>query len=137
MISSVHHIGCLVENIEDATLTYTNLFPGGIVSKTFEIEEQRVYVKFVQVANLHIELVQPIDEQSTLFRILKKNPGFYHIGIFTGNMDAEIERLVQLGYRKLNKFKSAAFENRHCAFLYTPEMHLIELIEEALTPELA
>jgi hypothetical protein len=62
--------------------------------------------------------------------MLKKNPGFYHIGIHTNDIDGEIARLEGKGYRVLNKFRSGAFGNRYCAFLYNNELHLIELIEE-------
>jgi hypothetical protein len=42
----------------------------------------------------------------------------------------EIERLEKEGYRKVNKFRSSAFDNHYCCFLYNLEMHLIELIEK-------
>ena len=131
MISQVHHIGCLVHSIDDSIADYLILNPEGQISELFVIAEQKVHVRFFSIAGMQIEFVQPFDEQSTLFRQLKKNPGYYHIGIYTNDIDTEIERLEKNGYRKLNKFQSIAFGNRYCAFLYNLEMHLIELIEIA------
>jgi len=129
MIQSVHHIGCLVSDMNEAVADYLALYPQGEVSELFDITDQKVFVKFIKIAGLHIELVQPASEDSSLFRQLKKKPGFYHIGIFTDDIDSEIDRLEKEGYRKLNKFSSPAFNGRHCAFLYNLEEHLIELIE--------
>ncbi len=129
MITSVHHIGCLVPDVEEAIADYKILHPVGEVSALYVIEEQMVKVQFLKIENLFVEFVEPIGEQSSLYRQLKKNPGFYHIGIFTSNIDEEIDRLVKGGYRLLNKFPSPAFGNKFCAFLYNLEMHLVELIE--------
>ena len=129
MISTIHHIGCLVPDIEAAIEDYLILYPAGKLSELFEIQEQKVLVRFFEINGMHIEFVQPINEQSTLYRQLKKNPGYYHIGIFTDDIDTEIARLEEAGYRKLNKFTSPAFGNRYCAFMYNLEMHLVELIE--------
>ena len=130
MITSFHHIGCLVPDIKEAIADYKVLHPEGELSPLYEIDEQKVNVQFFSIQGTYIEFVQPTSEQSSLFKLLKKNPGFYHIGIYTDNIDREIERLENEGYRKINKFRSAAFENRYCAFLYNLEMHLIELIEK-------
>lgn len=129
MIKAFHHVGCLVSSIDEAIEDYKALHPTGEVSEIYDIDDQKVKVCFFTIGNTYIEFVEPNNEQSTLFKLLKKNPGFYHIGIFTDNIDAETERLELNGYRKINKFRSAAFNNRYCAFLYNNEMHLIELIE--------
>jgi len=129
MILSVHHVGCLVANIDDAIADYNILHPGGKVSEVFDIIDQRVKVCFFSIGIMCIEFVAPYGEESSLSKMLKKTPGFYHIGVYTDNISAEIERLENEGYRKVSQFKSSAFGNRFCAFLLNNEHHLIELIE--------
>ncbi len=130
MITAFHHIGCLVENIDIAVADYKILCPELIVSDVYDIEDQLVKVAFVNIGNTHIEFVEPYTTNTTLVKLLSKKPGYYHIGIFTDNIDDEIARLEENGYRFINKFRSMAFNNRFCAFLYNQEYHLIELIEK-------
>ena len=131
MIHSIHHVGCLVPDIADAVADYRLLHPEGEASPVSEVPEQKVKVCFFAIGAMHVEFVQPVDETSSLYRQLNKHPGYYHIGIYVSDIDAEIERLVQNGYRKVGKFVSPAFNDRYCAFLYNLEMHLVELIEQA------
>ncbi len=130
MITAFHHIGCLVENIADSVTDYKILCPNLVVSEIYDIEDQQVKVGFITIDNTNIEFVEPYSTNSTLLKLLNKKPGYYHIGIFTDNIDAEITRLEENGYRFINKFRSMAFNNRFCAFLYNIEYHLIELIEK-------
>ena len=132
MTLNIDHIGCLVPDIGEAIADYQLLHPGGAVSELFHIPAQAVNVQFFSFGNVRIELVQPLDESSSLFRMLKKNPGFYHIGVFTDDIDAEIARLEDSGYKSVNKFISPAFGGRYCAFMFNTQMQLIELIESSV-----
>ena len=125
----LHHIGCLVASLEEAVEDYRILYPSGTVSEVYDIEEQKVKVCFFKYGNINLEFVEPNGEGTALYRMLQKKPGFYHVGLFIDDIDAETERLEKEGYRKINKFRSAAFGNRYCVFLYNREMHMIELIE--------
>ena len=130
MITSFHHVGCLVHNIETAVADYRVLHPTGQLSDRYTIAGQGVYVQFFSIGETRIEFVQPFEDNEPLQRLLKKNAGYYHIAVCTDDLDAEIARLEQAGYRAVNKFRSAAFDGRYCAFLYNRELHLIELIEK-------
>jgi methylmalonyl-CoA/ethylmalonyl-CoA epimerase len=130
MISSLHHIGCLVTDLTVAIADYQLLHPAGMASAIFEIPDQKVKVQFYSIGDTQVEFVQPMDETSSLSQLLKKNAGYYHIGVYTDNIAAEITRLEDAGYRLVNKFRSAAFGDRYCAFMYNLEYHLIELIEQ-------
>ncbi len=131
MVSGFHHVGCLVSSISDAIEDYKILYPDGTVTDTWYIENQDVNVCFFTIGNTHIEFLEPQSTKSPLYKLLLKSLGFYHIAVFTTDINAEIERLESKGYKAVNLFQSPAFEGRYCAFLYNNEMHLIELIEEA------
>lgn len=129
-MSVIHHIGCLVADMNEAVSDYKILHPGGTISQLFHIADQNVYVQFFKFDNIHIEFVQPIDLSSTLGRMLKKTPGYYHIGIYTADIESEIARLEAEDYKLISKFSSEAFQGKFCAFLYNQHMHLVELIEQ-------
>lgn len=131
MQNILHHVGCLVENIEQALEDYSILFPESKKSIIYNIADQNVKVCFLEVStNVFIEFVEPLDLESTLAKMKKKGTSFYHIGIYVNNFDDELLRLESMGYRKINEFHSEAFQGKRCSFLYNNELHLVELIEK-------
>ncbi|HRH58747.1 MAG TPA: VOC family protein [Chitinophagales bacterium] len=125
-----HHVGLLVDNIEDSINHYITLFGEENVSKVFRIESQQVKVCFVKVGvESYIELVEPMHESSVVYKLLKKRVSYYHIGYKVQDIIASINRLEALNYKPMDLFYSEAFDGKRCIFLFTPEAHLIELIE--------
>lgn len=125
-----HHTGCLTENIETSKEVYKNTLGFSSVSETFYISNQQVKVCFIEVApEVFIELVEPQIETAFFAKILKSKNPFYHTGYFTGDFEKTLEELTGNGFYLVNRFNSEAFNNRLCAFLYTPQMQLIEIIE--------
>jgi len=128
-----HHLGCIVENIESTVHHYLALLGSAVeVSTTYEIEAQEVKVCFMSLGNgSWLELVESVNPNSTLNRMRKKKGiSFYHLGFQVDDIEQTISELETQDYRLLNRFSSEAFQGRTCCFLFTPEMHLIELIQK-------
>ncbi len=126
-----HHVGLLVENIEFSLLHYTELFGKQNISKVYEVTSQMVKVCFVKVGDgSYIELVEPLGEDSVVYKLLKKKISYYHIGYKVADISSKIIKLETLNYKAMEVFNSEAFNGAKCVFLFTPEAHLIELIEE-------
>ena len=128
----LHHIGCLVADIPEAIADYRVLHGEGLqVSQQYNIAPQKVSVCFLEIGEaVFLELVQPHEGNATLEKMLKKKPGFYHLGYLVSDISAEIDRLEKEEYRLISRFNSEAFEGRECAFLFNQEMHMIELIQD-------
>jgi methylmalonyl-CoA/ethylmalonyl-CoA epimerase len=126
----LHHLGCATESIEESKKIYVNNFGFSNVSETYIISKQNVKVCFIETApGVYIEFVEAISNNPFLTKILKSKNTFYHTGYFSNNLDADLENLIESNCYLVNRFESEAFGNRECAFLYTEEMHLIELIQ--------
>jgi methylmalonyl-CoA/ethylmalonyl-CoA epimerase len=126
-----HHIGTLTESIDDSLEIYQKLFDSGKPSEKIFISSQGVYVCFVEMdGGGLIELVESVDEDSIVARMKKKGFTYYHIGYTVSNIEKTIDELQEMNFKFLNIFNSEAFAGKKCAFLYSPDMHLIELIEE-------
>ena len=126
-----HHVGLLVESIDEALIHYIALFGSKNMSAIFTIESQKVKVCFVKNAeNSFIELVQPLNEESIVYKLLKKKITYYHLAYTVKDIEATVLFLEELNYKPLEYFKSEAFNNRRCIFLFSPDTSLIELIEE-------
>ena len=126
----MHHIGCLTENIEASLDTYVNIMGLKKASDIILVSDQQVKVCFVETApGVFLELVEPQGENIALRKIIKSKNPFYHTGYLVNDLSGVITRLQEAGFYLVNRFRSEAFGNKECAFLYTREMHLIELIE--------
>lgn len=126
-----HHTGLLVENITEALEHYFKVFGRENVSKIFHVKSQGVNVCFIKNGNdSYIELVEPAADDSVVLRMLKKRISYYHLGYKVKDIHKVISDLEELNYKAMEPFSSEAFDGNRCVFLYTPDAHLIELIEE-------
>ncbi|MCB9425707.1 MAG: VOC family protein [Flavobacteriales bacterium] len=126
-----HHTGLLVSNIKESLPHYSDIFSLENISDIYTIESQKVKVCFIKNGlNSHLELVEPICEDSMVSGLLKKRIGYYHIGYLTNDVENTITKLEALNYKSMPIFESEAFEGRKCGFLFTPEGHLVEVIEK-------
>src|ERR1700761_8784399 len=92
-ILSFHHTGLLVENMDNAVSQYAYLFGDENISDIIYISSQRVKGCFVKTgAESFVELVEPENEQSAVYKLLKKRINYYHVGYKV----ADIVKAVQL-----------------------------------------
>lgn len=125
-----HHIGCVTENMESSIAIYKQMGFQNI-SEVFFIQSQQVKVCFIETANnFFLELVEVLPSNVSLNKILKSKNPYYHVGYLVEDISASIAQLQNIDFYLVNQFSSEAFQGKQCAFLYSPEMHLIELIEK-------
>lgn len=126
----IHHIGYLVDNIEVAASTFENLG----FSKTSEIVEdtlREIYILFMDNSGYVIELIQPVNESSPVYKLRKKHRNSpYHICYETDDLQIETEKMVNSGqFVFLHPPQAAsAIDNKLVAFLVSNEIGLIEII---------
>ena len=124
-----HHTGCLTANIENSKQIYSAMGFSSF-SQVYIIVDQKVKVCFIEMATgVFLELVEPFEDNLSLNKLLKSKSSFYHLGYLTDEFENTLEDLQTAGFYLINKFRSEAFANKYCAFLFTSEMHLIEIIE--------
>ncbi len=127
-----HHVGALVEDIDSAIASYAALFGKANVSDKIFVVSQDVYISFVKTGNdSFIELIQPASDKSIVFKLLKRGVTYYHVAYLADNYDAVKEGLTKKNFKALHEFTSEAFKNKRCMFMFSPEGHLIELIEKS------
>ena len=125
-----HHIGLLVTDIDEAINSYVSLFGAENASEVYTLKSQGVKEAFIRNSDsTYLGLVSPINEDSVVHRMLKKGMSYYHVAYKVDNIDSSVEKLEALHYKPLEQFRSEAFNNL-CVFLYTPEGHLVELIQD-------
>ena len=126
-----HHVGIAVRSIEETAKWYVGA--GYSLTATIEDPIQNVYIAFLKRADSPLlELVQPVDNTSPVYNILKKvGVSAYHFCYETDNLQKKIEELEEQDFRVLvEPVEAIAFNNRKISFLYHLEIGLIELLEK-------
>jgi methylmalonyl-CoA/ethylmalonyl-CoA epimerase len=126
----INHIGYLVNDIESSLKAFQTL-GFNLISK-FEDNFRNIDIVFVSNDNYTLELIQPKDTSSVVYKLLNKNgPTPYHICYEVDNIDFQAILLKKQGYIiVVKKEKAIAFNNRNVVFMYNKNIGLIELVEE-------
>jgi len=128
----LHHIGCLVDDIEASKKMHKDVLKFTNISETVYVPSQKVYVCFIEVGNgTYLELIQPLDETSPLLKFRQKNVNYYHLAYLVKNIDTVVDELCSKDAILLTSFASEAFNQKKSVFLYSPERNLIELIDDS------
>lgn len=127
-----HHIGYVTDSIANTSAVY--LGAGYEASPVIDDTIQRVRICFLTKDGFpRIELIEPIDEQSSVNKILKKNGvSPYHTCYEVDDIDAAFDELVDVqGYTPLFRpVEAIALENRLISYLYKKEVGLVELVNK-------
>lgn len=129
---TLHHVGCLVENMSAALETYAGTFKLTDVAAPVFVSSQKVHVCFLPAGNgTFIEFVQPEPDNTFLQKMLHKGTSYYHVGYVCADLEQSVQSFIAAGAHELTRFQSEAFAGRCCVFLITAQQQIIELIESA------
>jgi len=80
-IGRLNHVGVATPSIDDSVAMYRDMLGATQIGEKFVMEEQGVWVCFVDLPNAQIELIEPYGESSPLKGFLARNPagGQHHI----------------------------------------------------------
>ncbi|WP_332768030.1 methylmalonyl-CoA epimerase [Phenylobacterium sp.] len=81
MIGRLNHVGIATPSIAESVAMYRDMLGATQVSETKVLQEQGVYVCFVDLPNSQIELIEPYGDNSPIHAFLAKNPkgGQHHV----------------------------------------------------------
>ncbi len=81
MIGKLNHVGVATPSIDAAVALYRDVLGATSITEKWAMEEQGVWVCFVNLPNSQIELIEPYGENSPLKGFLAKNPagGQHHV----------------------------------------------------------
>lgn len=126
-----HHIGVATSDIDATGARYQAL--GYSQGPTIHDPLQNIRISFLTHPSMPmVELLSPCDDGSPVVRILDScGTTPYHICYQTPDIGASIKDFKRQRYVVVSRPKVAcAIEDRRVAFLFHPEMGLVELIEK-------
>jgi methylmalonyl-CoA/ethylmalonyl-CoA epimerase len=97
------HIGIATPRIAQAMDLWRDTLGLGI-EHTEEITEQGVRVSMLSLGETHLELLEPLSDDSPVGRFLeKRGPGIHHIAIRVDDICAELAKLKTTGARLIDE----------------------------------
>ena len=128
----IEHIGIAVKDLEAANKTY-NAVLGAEHYKTEAVESEGVSTSFFKVGESKIELLAATNPDSPIAKFIeKRGEGIHHIAFYVDDIQAEIERLKNEGFRLLNENPKPGADNKLVAFMHPKDANgvLVELCQE-------
>jgi methylmalonyl-CoA/ethylmalonyl-CoA epimerase len=118
MITRIDHLGIAVRSIEEARKFYE-----GVLGLTCEKEEvvpsQKVRTAFFKVGDVHIELLEPTSDDSSIAGFLeKKGEGFHHVAYLTDDIEGQLGRAREHGCKLIHETPVPGAGGKQVAFLH-------------------
>lgn len=133
MIGRLNHVGIATPSIDDSVKLYRDVLGATKIHDKFKMDEQGVWVCFVDLPNSQIELIEPIDADSTITGFLKANPlgGQHHVCFEVDDLLAARDAMVEKGARVLGEPRIGA-HGTPIIFVHPKDMGgvLVELMQK-------
>ena len=127
----VDHIGIAVSGLDEALAVWRDAL-GLEVEHTEEVAEQGVRVTMLPVGESHIELLQPLTENSPVGKFLeKRGPGIHHIAVRVPDIQAALAQLKEKGTRLIDEKPRTGARGCLVAFVHPSSANgvLLELVQ--------
>lgn len=126
------HIGVAVKNLNEAIGLYRDVL-GLKLEGTHVLAERGVRVAFFSIGNnAHVELLEPLNSESTIAKFLSSHgEGLHHIALKVDGIEAVLEDFKQKGMTLIDEKPKAGAEGKKIAFVHPKSTRgvLLELCE--------
>ena len=118
MIKKIDHLGIAVKSIKTARKFYEEVL-GLTCEKEEVVSSQKVRTAFFPVGDIHIELLEPISDDSPVAGFLeKKGEGFHHIAYRTDDINGQLGTAREQGCGLIHETPIEGAGGKQVAFLH-------------------
>lgn len=118
MLKKIDHIGIAVRSIAAARPFFEQGL-GLVCAGTEEVASQKVRTAFFRIGETHIELLEPMAEDSPLSAFLeKRGQGIHHVAYRSDDVEADLNRVRGQGCRLINEEAVPGAGGKRIAFLH-------------------
>lgn len=131
-MKKIEHIGIAVKDLETSNALFSKLL-GTEPYKTEEVASEGVRTSFFRSGPNKIELLEAMDASSPIAKFLdKKGEGIHHIAFAVDDIDAELNRLKNEGFKLIHQEAKNGADNKRIAFLHPKSTGgvLVELCQD-------
>jgi methylmalonyl-CoA/ethylmalonyl-CoA epimerase len=127
----IDHIGIAVSDIELGIKKYESILNTSCFKREI-VESEQVETAFFQTGESKVELLAGTTPDSVITKyIVKHGEGIHHVAFEVKDIQAEISRYIQSGYKILSDLPRQGADHKLVVFLHPKEAHgvLIELCQ--------
>ena len=127
----VDHIGIATRQIDEALGLWRDAL-GLQVDSTEEVTEQGVRVVMLSIGESHIELLEPLSQDSPVGKFLeKRGPGIHHLAVRVKDIRASLAQLKEKGTRLIDESPRTGAGGCLIAFIHPSAANgvLLELVQ--------
>ena len=132
MLKRIDHIAIIVRDIEASAKLFCESYGFEMYSASERVDPSGEFKSvFITSGEIKIELISPIDPESSFARFIeKRGEGFHHISIEVDDIDKELGSLKDKGQRLINEKAEVVNESR-LAFIHPSSFNgiLLELTQ--------
>ncbi|MBK3494108.1 methylmalonyl-CoA epimerase [Viridibacillus sp. YIM B01967] len=136
-MENVDHIGIAVRNLDEQIIYYTDVL-GLPLLKIEEVVTEQVRVAFIDAGNTHIELLEPMSEESAIFKFIeKRGEGIHHVALGVTGIESKMTDLREQGVRLLSDEPRPGAGGSKMAFIHPKSSNgvLYELYDKSESKE--
>ncbi len=133
MIKKIEHLGIAVKDLESANALFHGLL-GEAHYKIEGVESEGVKTSFFKLGDNKIELLEATNPESPIAKFIeKRGEGIHHVAFDVDDIEAEVKRLKDAGFRILNEEPKRGADNKLVVFLHPKSSNgvLVELCQDA------
>lgn len=117
-VSHIEHIGIAVRSLEEAVPYYEKVL-GMKCYSVEEVTDQKVRTAFFKVGQTKIELLEPMNEESTIAKFIEnRGEGVHHIAFAVEGIENALMEAEEKGVRLIDKAPRKGAEGLTIAFLH-------------------
>lgn len=118
MLDRIDHVGIAVADLESAVALYEKTLGMPLVHRE-KVTEQGVEAVLLDVGDGHIELLEPLGEDTPVGKFLAKNgPGLHHVAYAVSDVTAALAELAQQGVELIDTTPRRGIRDSRVAFLH-------------------
>lgn len=94
------HVGIAVKSLDTALAVYKGMM--AFEERRTVVESQKVRVALIPVGDIYLELLEPLNEESTIAKFIsERGEGLHHIAFAVEDIEASMMEYKQKGFRFL------------------------------------
>lgn len=125
------HIGIATRQLDEALAVWRDAL-GLQVDSTEEVTEQGVRIAMLAIGDTHIELLEPLAQDSPVGKFLeKRGPGIHHLAVSVKDIRASLAALKEKGTRLIDETPRRGAGGCLVAFIHPASANgvLLELVQ--------
>ncbi len=118
MLDRIDHVGIAVADLDSAIALYEKTLGMPLVHRE-KVAEQGVEAVLLDVGDGHIELLEPLGEDTPVGKFLaKKGPGLHHVAYAVSDVTAALAELAEQGVALIDSEPRRGIRDSRVAFLH-------------------